>query len=230
MHFIGNHAIVLGHGLPEYQLVYSPGYTVLSVFLPIFGLTIAFSTAELHVKHWYIHCMALFLTGVFAGLSIVRYVDPGPPHFGCMTTDVPVKHALSGQLGCHKLQAQIQRSVPRRVRSHRDRGLPGSPGTILPSQRKMDQLVVEARRMRFDIGWRHFGHALHCLLSLRVRVPALQYPIRNQKSRQPNYHFRRMLRYSCAHGPGSACARPRSDSATEKQVAEDYARMCNVRS
>ncbi|KXT07021.1 hypothetical protein AC578_7125 [Pseudocercospora eumusae] len=71
MHFIGNRAIVLGNGMPKYQLVYNPGYTVLSVFLPILGLTIAFSVAELPAKRPIIHWAALSLTGVFAGLSVV---------------------------------------------------------------------------------------------------------------------------------------------------------------
>lgn len=71
MHFIGNRAIILGGGENEYQLVYHPGYTVLSVFLPIIGLTIAFSAAELPAKSHIIHWIALFSTGIFAGLSIV---------------------------------------------------------------------------------------------------------------------------------------------------------------
>ncbi|KAI5359867.1 Putative MHYT domain-containing protein [Septoria linicola] len=71
MHFIGNRAIILGRGDPEYQLVYNSGYTVLSVFLPIIGLTIAFSAAELPAKQTFVHWTALVLTGIFAGLSIV---------------------------------------------------------------------------------------------------------------------------------------------------------------
>lgn len=74
MHFIGNRAVILGDGRPEYQLAYSPGYTVLSVFLPIIGLTIAFSSAELRSKHSLVHCVALVLTGGVAGLSVVGYV------------------------------------------------------------------------------------------------------------------------------------------------------------
>lgn len=71
MHFTGNRAIILGEGDPEYQLVYNSGYTVLSVFLPIIGLTIAFSAAELPAKQQILHWTALVLTGTFAGLSIV---------------------------------------------------------------------------------------------------------------------------------------------------------------
>ena len=71
MHFIGNRAIILGDGTPSIQLVYSPGYTTLSVFLPIIGLTVAFSAAEYPSRSPALHWIALTCTGVFAGLSIV---------------------------------------------------------------------------------------------------------------------------------------------------------------
>lgn len=71
MHFIGNRAIILGDGGNEYQLVYNSGYTTLSVFLPIIGLTIAFSAAEYPVRSAILRYFALACTGVFAGLSIV---------------------------------------------------------------------------------------------------------------------------------------------------------------
>lgn len=71
MHFIGNRAIILGEGDPEIQLVYSPGYTILSVFLPIIGLTMAFSVAELTFQSSAIRWCLLVITGIFAGMSIV---------------------------------------------------------------------------------------------------------------------------------------------------------------
>lgn len=71
MHFIGNRAIILESGQPEIQLVYNPGYTTLSVFLPIIGLTIAFSAAEFPSKSKLVHSALLVCTGVFAGLSVV---------------------------------------------------------------------------------------------------------------------------------------------------------------
>lgn len=71
MHFIGNRAIILGGGGVDIQLVYSPGYTVLSVFLPIIGLTIAFSVAEMTIKSTTIRWCLLVITGIFAGMSIV---------------------------------------------------------------------------------------------------------------------------------------------------------------
>ncbi|GAB7364874.1 hypothetical protein MBLNU230_g5665t1 [Neophaeotheca triangularis] len=71
MHFIGNRAIILGQGQNEYQLVYNSGYTTLSLFLPIIGLTMAFSVAELPVRSIILRFSALACTGVFAGLSVV---------------------------------------------------------------------------------------------------------------------------------------------------------------
>ncbi|KAK4549856.1 hypothetical protein LTR36_005157 [Oleoguttula mirabilis] len=71
MHFIGNRAIILGDGSPDRQLVYNAGYTTLSVFLPIIGLTIAFSAAEFPSHSKTLHWISLTCTGVFAGLSTV---------------------------------------------------------------------------------------------------------------------------------------------------------------
>lgn len=71
MHFIGNRAIILGDGAASIQLVYSPGYSTLSVFLPIIGLTIAFGAAEYPSSSPILHWIALTCTGIFAGLSIV---------------------------------------------------------------------------------------------------------------------------------------------------------------
>lgn len=71
MHFIGNRAITLGDGSEDIQLVYNAGYTTLSVFLPIIGLTMAFSAAEFPSRTKALHWIGLTCTGVFAGLSVV---------------------------------------------------------------------------------------------------------------------------------------------------------------
>lgn len=71
MHFIGNRAIILGDGTATIQLVYSPGYSTLSVFLPIIGLSFAFAAAEFPSRSPFLHWSALTCTGVFAGLSVV---------------------------------------------------------------------------------------------------------------------------------------------------------------
>ncbi|KAK4575291.1 hypothetical protein LTR86_001144 [Recurvomyces mirabilis] len=71
MHFIGNRAIVLGDGNWSMQLVYNSGFTTLSVFLPIIGLTLSFSAAEYPTQSVVLHWFLLVCTGVFAGLSVV---------------------------------------------------------------------------------------------------------------------------------------------------------------
>ncbi|KAF2722533.1 hypothetical protein K431DRAFT_245067 [Polychaeton citri CBS 116435] len=71
MHFIGNRAISMHEGESELQLVYNAGFNTLSVFLPVIGLTIAFSTAEFQAHSPLLHWALLACTGIFAGLSIV---------------------------------------------------------------------------------------------------------------------------------------------------------------
>lgn len=71
MHFIGNRVIVLDTGNDSNQLVYNAGFTTLSVFLPIIGLTVAFSAAEYRSSSKVLQWISMIFTGVFAGLSIV---------------------------------------------------------------------------------------------------------------------------------------------------------------
>jgi NO-binding membrane sensor protein with MHYT domain len=44
MHFIGNLAIVLGDDQPQLQIVYSAGFTVVSFFIPVLIILIAFAS------------------------------------------------------------------------------------------------------------------------------------------------------------------------------------------
>lgn len=53
------------------QLVYAPGFTTLSVFLPVIGLTAAFAAAEYRTARPLHHWLSLTVTGIIAGLSIV---------------------------------------------------------------------------------------------------------------------------------------------------------------
>lgn len=66
-----NRAITLGDGRDSLQLVYAPGFTTLSVFLPVIGLTGAFAAAEYRTAKQLHHWLALSSTGIIAGLSIV---------------------------------------------------------------------------------------------------------------------------------------------------------------
>ncbi|KAJ9624410.1 hypothetical protein H2203_005282 [Taxawa tesnikishii (nom. ined.)] len=71
MHFIGNRSIVLAEGQDDLQMAYSPGYTALSCFLPVIGLSFAFYVAELRLKSAIARRFLDVVSGVFAGLSIV---------------------------------------------------------------------------------------------------------------------------------------------------------------
>lgn len=71
MHFVGNRSIVLGNGEDQVQLVYDPGFTILSSALPVIGLTFAFYIAELRIKSFTIRRLLDVVTGILAGLSVV---------------------------------------------------------------------------------------------------------------------------------------------------------------
>ncbi|KAK7732892.1 hypothetical protein SLS57_000835 [Botryosphaeria dothidea] len=71
MHFVGNRAIELGDGSKEIQLYYSPGFTALSVFLPVIFLFIGFAVAERFNRTTRSLYLSLGITGIFAGLAIV---------------------------------------------------------------------------------------------------------------------------------------------------------------
>ncbi|KAJ9623115.1 hypothetical protein H2203_006051 [Taxawa tesnikishii (nom. ined.)] len=71
MHFIGNRSIVLAQGQDHLQIAYSPGYTTLSCFLPVIGLSFAFYVAEIQLKSDIARRFLDIISGVFAGLSIV---------------------------------------------------------------------------------------------------------------------------------------------------------------
>ncbi|KAI6854615.1 hypothetical protein KC323_g8702 [Hortaea werneckii] len=90
MHFIGNRAIVLGDGEPKIQLVYNAGYTALSVFLPIIGLTLAFSAAEFPTNSRPLHWCLLVCTSIFAGFSVVGMHYIG--NFGIMNYKLTYAH------------------------------------------------------------------------------------------------------------------------------------------
>ena len=71
MHFIGNRAIVLGDGADNIQLVYNPGLSALSAFIPVLALSCAFATAELQYRTSQAHWIALTTTGILSGFSVV---------------------------------------------------------------------------------------------------------------------------------------------------------------
>ncbi|KAE9986520.1 hypothetical protein EG328_005406 [Venturia inaequalis] len=92
MHFVGNRAIVLGNGEKELQLYYNPGFTTLSVFLPIVFLFLGFTTVELRQPGQAFFWPSLVVAGIVAGLAITgmhyvgnfginNYTLVNPPQF-----------------------------------------------------------------------------------------------------------------------------------------------------
>jgi NO-binding membrane sensor protein with MHYT domain len=64
MHFVGNRAIVLEHGDPQRQILYNPGFTALSFFVPILVLVFAFYTLGVTSRARQLHiAIAACLTG-----------------------------------------------------------------------------------------------------------------------------------------------------------------------
>ncbi|KAF2665308.1 hypothetical protein BT63DRAFT_61459 [Microthyrium microscopicum] len=86
MHFVGNRAIILGDGRPELQLYYSPGFTALSVFLPIVFLFFGFSLVQFRTPEETAFWPLLIVTGVITGLAItgMHYVG----NFGISNYDL----------------------------------------------------------------------------------------------------------------------------------------------
>lgn len=67
MHFLGNRAIILHDGDPQYQLEYNPGFTALSFFLPILVLLLAYLLTGTNEK---VSPLRVFSGGIFGGLAI----------------------------------------------------------------------------------------------------------------------------------------------------------------
>jgi NO-binding membrane sensor protein with MHYT domain len=67
MHYIGNRAIVLGEGEDILQIAYSPGFTVLSFFVPILVLLAAFTSVGSNDT---VSIIRVATGGTLAGLAI----------------------------------------------------------------------------------------------------------------------------------------------------------------
>ena len=67
MHFVGNRAIVLQNGDPERQILYNPGFTAISFFMPIVVLLFAFYTLGMPTKARQLH---VTIAGFFTGAAV----------------------------------------------------------------------------------------------------------------------------------------------------------------
>ena len=67
MHFIGNVATIMDQGQADMQIQYSPGFTVGSIFLPIFGLLVAFYSFSVSES---VRISGIILGGFLTGAAI----------------------------------------------------------------------------------------------------------------------------------------------------------------
>lgn len=67
MHFVGNRAVLLEHGVPGRQILYNAAYTTLSFFLPILVLLAAFYMLGNSDKAHHIH---IAVAGVLTGSAV----------------------------------------------------------------------------------------------------------------------------------------------------------------
>lgn len=84
MHFIANRAIVIADGDHEKQIVYSPGFTALSVFLPVIVLACAFYF--LGANRSRARPLYLIMAGVLTGTAVcgMHYVgNAGIRNYHC---------------------------------------------------------------------------------------------------------------------------------------------------
>ncbi|OAP57417.1 hypothetical protein AYL99_08155 [Fonsecaea erecta] len=73
MHFVGNRAIVLQNGDPQRQILYNPGFTAISFFMPIIVLLFAFYTLGMPTRARQLHvAIASCLTG--AAVCAMHYL------------------------------------------------------------------------------------------------------------------------------------------------------------
>ncbi|KIW33902.1 uncharacterized protein PV07_00717 [Cladophialophora immunda] len=73
MHFVGNRAIVLQNGDPQRQILYNPGFTAISFFMPILVLLFAFYTLGMPTRARQLHvAIAACLTG--AAVCAMHYL------------------------------------------------------------------------------------------------------------------------------------------------------------
>lgn len=70
MHYVGNWSIVMGDGEASLQLLYSPGWTALSAFIPILALFIAFASADRRYKGGATFFFYLLAPGILAGAAV----------------------------------------------------------------------------------------------------------------------------------------------------------------
>ena len=84
MHFVGNRAVLLEHGVPARQILYNPSYTALSFFLPILVLLAAFYMLGIPDRAGHLH---IAIAGVLTGSAVcgMHYIGQlGIDNYHCL--------------------------------------------------------------------------------------------------------------------------------------------------
>ena len=126
MHSVGNRAIILGDGRESIQLAYDPGFTALSVVLPIVFLFVGLTLGEFLVSGNRGVWTFLFVGGFIVGLSITgmhyignlgisNYKLHNPPQYIVGAATIAVCASIAAlALFCY-LKSQWVDSWPRRI-------------------------------------------------------------------------------------------------------------------
>lgn len=96
MYFIGNRATIIGDGADEWQLVYSPGFTTLTFFIPILVIFIAFAVVGTSDEK--LDYARIVLGGTLTGLGVccMHYLgQAGISNYTCIYT---VPHVIGAAI------------------------------------------------------------------------------------------------------------------------------------
>jgi NO-binding membrane sensor protein with MHYT domain len=126
MHFVGNRAIVLGDGRKELQLYYNPGYTTLSVILPIVFLFFGFTVVEFRQPGQRFFWPFLLVSGLIAGLAITgmhyignlgisNYILRNPPRYIIGAAAVAIFASITALALFFYFKERWINSLPRRM-------------------------------------------------------------------------------------------------------------------
>lgn len=149
MHYIGNRAITLYEGQRGLQLSYGAGFTVLSFFMPVVVLLLAYVIigGVENARIW-----RLAIGGTVAGAAICGM------HY--LVNDVYYKHWHSGTTINNQLQQYIQRWPCSRLRYNCHFGDQHCFNSLLQTAAEVGWRILEASRLCVGPGWGGLGYAL----------------------------------------------------------------------
>lgn len=163
MHYIGNRAIVLypnSVGRDQLQLVYSPGFTALSFFVPVIFLLLAYllmGTAS-EVVGW----VRLGAGGTFAGLSIcgMHYLVCSPAELLSPRTVISINKPFEGASWYFQLSSVLSPRACHCIRSDCGGSNYCCLNAILHLEEELHKLLVQESLLRSCPQWSSYWNAL----------------------------------------------------------------------